>query len=254
MKRIASLVCAVLILVSVRAQQSPLYIATDKTISLVFPFAIRHVDRGTKDVLVQPVEEANNILLVKAAIKDFEKTNLSIITEDGSIYSFPIYYGEPMTLIYRLPEQSKASVASYARSIVDKGKTMTGIRDASWEMIATVNGIYIKDNIIYCQLLLNNYSPIDYDIAFLRFYIRDLKKSKRTAIQETELVPVYKAGNTTQVKAGSQNQVVLAFEKFTIPDAQYLAIEIGEKNGGRNLSLKVGNRKLMKAIVLSDLK
>jgi len=108
--------------------------------------------------------------------------------------------------------------------------------------------------VIYYQLDLQNQSPVDYDINFMRFYIRDKKKAKRTAIQESELTPLYVAGNTSHVKANNHNSIVVALDKFTIPDAKYLAIEIAEKNGGRHLFMKVNNRKIMKAIPLPDLK
>ena len=101
---------------------------------------------------------------------------------------------------------------------------------------------------------MDNESPIDYDIDLLRFFIRDKKKGKRTAIQENELKPLYVVGNTSRVKGGSQNSIVVALEKFTIPDAKDLAIQIMEKNGGRHLLMKVKNNKIIKAISLSDLK
>lgn len=254
MKQFVCMICAVGIFVSSFAQTPGLQITTDKTTSLIFPYSIKHVDRGTKDVLVQPVQEANNILLVKAASKDFTETNLSVITDDGSVYAFAVYYGEPSVWVYRFPVQLKTSFATYANSILDNPKTMIGIKDASCNMVASVIGIYIKDNVMYYQLDLINQSPIDYDVNFLRFYIRDKKKVKRTAVQENELKPLYIAGNTSQVKANSHNSIVVALDKFTIPDAKYLAIEIGEKNGGRNLLMKAGNRKIIKAIVLPDIK
>jgi hypothetical protein len=253
MKQIVSLISAVLIIVSTQAQPS-LTIATDKTTSLIFPYAIKHVDRGTKDVLVQPITEADNILLVKAATKDFPKTNLSIVTDDGSVYSLLVVYGEPTTWVYRFPIQNKTSITTYCNSIIDNPRTMTGMKDVSWDMIARVNGIYIKDNVIYYQLDFTNQSPIDYDVNYLRFYIWDKRKSKRTASQENELTPLHIAGNTALVKAKDHNAVVVALDKFTIPDAKYFAIEIGEKNGGRNLLLKVNNRKIIKAIPLPDIK
>jgi hypothetical protein len=46
----------------------------------------------------------------------------------------------------------------------------------------------------------------------------------------------------------------IALEKFTIPDAKFLAIQIMEKNGGRHLFMKVNNRKIIRAIPLPDLK
>ena len=254
MKQFVCLAYVVSLVVSLHAQTESLQITTGKTTSLIFPYSIRHVDRGTKDVLVQPIAEADNILLVKAATKNFDGTNLSVVTSDGSVYSFAVSYGEPSALVYRFPVQLKTSISTYATSIVDNPKTMIGVKDASWDMLARINGIYIKDDVIYYQLQLQNQSPIDYDISFFRFYIRDKKKTKRTAMQENELTPLCTLGNTSQVKANSKNLVVIALEKFTIPDHKYLAIEIGEKNGGRNLLLRVGNRKIIKAILLPDLK
>jgi len=254
MKQFVCMVCVLSLVVSCLAQTSSLQITTDKTTSLIFPYPIKHVDRGTKDVLVQPVKEADNILLVKAASKDFAGTNLSVITDDGSVYSLAVSYGEPSIWVYRFPAQQKTSIATYANSILENPKTMIGIRNASWDMVARVIGIYIKDDVIYYQLDLQNASPIDYDINFLRFYIRDKKKTKRTAIQESELSPIYIAGNTVQVKANSSHSIVVALDKFTIPDAKFLAIEIGEKNGGRNLLMKVSNRKIIKAISLPEIK
>jgi Neuraminidase (sialidase) len=94
MKRLVCLICGCWLVVSAMAQISSLGISMDKTTSLVFPFSIRHVDRGTKDILVQQVKEADNILLVKAGAKNFSETNLSVVTEDGSVYSFVINYEE----------------------------------------------------------------------------------------------------------------------------------------------------------------
>ena len=74
-------------------------------------------------------------------------------------------------------------------------------------MDAAVIGTYIKNDIIYYQLRIKNHSPIDYDIKVLRFYIRDKKKGKRTAVQENELKPLYVSGNIAQVK--SFNQILL---------------------------------------------
>jgi Bacteroides conjugative transposon TraN protein len=255
MKQLLCLVCVIGMLVSSFAQTSSLFVTTNKTTSLIFPFAIKHIDRGSNDIIVQQVSEADNILLVKASGKDFPETNLTVITGDGSVYNFSVdYQNSPAEFVKRLPSQSSASVATYANSILDNPKTSHGMADHNWDMIVRVSGIYIKENVIYYQLQFNNLSPIDYDIDFVRFYIRDKTKSKRTANQENELIPLYIAGNTASIKAASKSVIVVALQKFTIPDAKYLAIEINEKNGGRNLSMRVKNRKIMKAIPLPDLK
>jgi hypothetical protein len=190
MKQFVSLICAVCLVTSSFAQQANLLVATNKTTSLIFPHAIKHVDRGTKDILVEPVKESDNILLVKAASKDFLPTNLSVVTDDGSVYSFAVSYGEPAEWVYRLPPQLQASIATYANSILDNPKTLVGIRDASWNIITRVIGIYIKNDVIYYQLDLTNGSAIDYNINYLRFYVRDKNKAQRTASRDLEIVPL----------------------------------------------------------------
>lgn len=254
MKRLVCLICNCWLFVSTMAQTS-LCISTDKTTSLVFPFPILHVDRGTKDILVQPVQEADNILLVKAGLKDFPETNLSVFTSDGSVYTFQVCYQPVLTAwTYYLPTNKKATMATYANGILDNRRTLWGVRDNSWNIDAAVIGSYIKDDVVYYQLRIINNSPIDYDIEVLRFYIRDKKKSKRTAVQENELKPLQISGNTKQVKAFSRTVAVVALEKFTIPDKKFMGIQIMEKNGGRHLSMKLNNKDILKAIPLPDLK
>jgi len=255
MKRFVCLICGCWLFVFGFAQPASLRISKDKTTSLIFPFAIRHVDRGTKDILVQPVKESDNILLVKAASENFAETNLSVVTDDGSVYTFIVNFdNKPPVWVYHLPTNKGETLQTYANGILDNSRTTHGIRDHTWDMSAMITGIYIKDNVIYYQLRLVNESSIDYDIDLLRFYIRDNKKGKRTAAQENELKPLYVAGNTSQVKGNNQNVIVVALEKFTIPDAKYLAIQLMEKNGGRHLLMKVNNNKIVKAIPLPDLR
>lgn len=249
MKRFVCLICGCCFFVSSFAQN--LKVATDKTTSLVFPFPVVHVDRGTKDVLVQQVREKDNILLVKAAVAEFQETNLSVVTDDGSIYSFAVDYdARPSKLVWRISEQNEVSPNSYCKTILDNPRLVHGIHDHSWDMIAQVTGIYIKGTTIYFQLCLDNESSIDYGIDLLKFYIRDKKKGKRTAVQENELKPVCTAENTKVVKARTKDVIVVALDKFTIPDRKYLAIQIMEKNGGRNLNLRVRNNKIVKAVPL----
>jgi Domain of unknown function (DUF4138) len=255
MKQLVCLVYAAGWFVSSFAQVSSLTITTNKTTSLVFPFEIKHVDRGSKDILVQQVKEADNILLVKASDKDFPESNLTVVLSDGSVHNFTVDYGDnPLTFVFKIPTLSSASLATYANSILQNPKSMHGIAAHQGEMLARVSGIFIKGNVMYFQIQFSNQTTLDYDIDFIRFYIRDKKKSKRTAIQENELKPFYIAGNISKVKANSSSDAVIALEKHTIPDAKFLAIVMNEKNGGRNLSMKVNNRKLIKAIPLQDLK
>ncbi|MEP7372334.1 MAG: conjugative transposon protein TraN [Chitinophagaceae bacterium] len=269
MKQLVCVICGFFFLLSSFGQVQPnvfsLPIATDKTTSLIFPFAIRYVDRGTKDVLVQQVKEADNLLLVKAAQADFPATNLSVVTADGRLYSFEVKYMSqvPWTVLeLPLPRYDSSSIyfpteimnikdlESYTKGILDNRKFIFGVNDKAWDVFADVSGLYIKDKVLFFQLRLANGTPLSYDVDYIRFYLRDKKKGKRKASQEVELIPLYKTGNIQTIPAFQRSVAGFALEKFTVPDAKYFYIEIAEKNGGRHLRLKVTNKKLLRSKIL----
>ena len=233
--------------------QQPISISTDKTTSLIFPFPIKYVDRGTKDILVQPVKEDERILLVKAASKQFAETNLSVVTGDGNVYEFTVNYTpQPSVLVLHLPPNKKATISAYANAILNNPpRRISKVEHGA--VITKLSGIYIKDEVIYYQLEIHNHSPLDFDIELLKFFITDKKRSKRSSVQENELVPLYVAGNRSKVKAYNFSVVVVALDKFTIPDAKFLRIQLMEKNGGRHFNLKVYNGQILKARMLPEL-
>lgn len=72
-----------------------LQITFEKTVHLIFPAQIRYVDLGSSNIIAGKAEDADNVLRVKAAVRDFEtETNLSVICDDGSYYSFNVKYAE----------------------------------------------------------------------------------------------------------------------------------------------------------------
>jgi hypothetical protein len=226
------------------AQTDSLSIGTNKVTSLVFPLMIKSVDRGSKDILAQKVRGVENILEVKAAKENFSETNMTVITADGKLYSFLVHYSANPSLNIKI--ENKPSIFE---KIAAQKKFIRGIRDRKYDMRLQLKGIYIDNDILYYQLELQNYSNLSYDIELLRFFIKDQKQSKRTASQELEQTPLYVYGNTGSVPGQSKIIMVVALPKFTIPDKKLMVVQLMEKNGGRNLSLKINNNKLVKAKV-----
>lgn len=236
-----------------------------KTTNLVFPYAIKSVDRGSKDVLAQKAKGVENILQVKAAKLGFDQTNLTVITAEGKLYSYILNYTDtPSVLNIQFDNASKhhpeaffsnvnineAHVQANADTVARAKETIHGIKDKSYGMKMRLSGLYIKDDVLFCRITLQNHSNINYGIDQLRFYIRDQKKSKRTAVQELEINPLYVKGDTSTIVGQTEKVFVCALPKFTIPDQKYLAIELMEKSGGRHLKLKVHNKTIVRAKLL----
>jgi len=241
----------------------PLSVCLNKTTNLVFPYKIKSVDIGSKDLLVQKAKGVENILLVKAAKENFEETNLSIVTGDGRLYSFSVNYaGHPVSLnLLFLKDSSitkdmgiqiseacnEATLETDAQYIMEQERIVFGIKDKNYGMKMRLIGVYIKDDVLYFNLELQNRSAISYDIDMLHFFIKDRKLARRTASQEIPVQPIYMYGNNIKVKADTSQFLIYALPKFTIPDKKWFYVQMMEKNGGRHLHLRIGNRTVINA-------
>jgi len=137
-------------------------------------------------------------------------------------------------------EQESNRILSDARLIHLKNISEYGI-------VLSLFGIYVDKNVMFYRLRLQNRTNIDYDVESLRFYVVDQRKAKRTASQEITMQPLHVSSPVSAITAQSEINTVFTLEKFTIPDAKRLIIEILEKHGGRHLKLSIKNRTIVSA-------
>lgn len=229
-----------------------------KTTSIIFQYPIVNVDRGSSDVIAQKVKDVQNILQIKAARRSFPATNVTVITTDGSLHHFFIGYSEsPAKQVYRMNDKTLSAQLHSGRSeiayeiatdgILNSTSKETIARGKDFRIKLAVSGIYAHDDMMFFKIHIRNKSNIKYDIQSFRFFVRDKKKLKRTSIQEIELTPLYIRNETSVVNGNSSCDIVYVLNKFTIPDAKTLDIELFEKNGGRNLKVRLDNHSIVKA-------
>ena len=66
-----------------------------KTVHILFPSPVTYIDIGSMDILAGKADGAENVVRVKAAVRNFAaETNLTVITEDGGFYTFDARYTE----------------------------------------------------------------------------------------------------------------------------------------------------------------
>ena len=97
MRAITTLILLSAILQHGRAQNvfvNSLEVSNLKTTSIIFPTKIMSIDIGTRDVLAQRVTGTENVLQVKAGNQAFPETNLTIITESGTLHQFDVRFCE----------------------------------------------------------------------------------------------------------------------------------------------------------------
>lgn len=253
----------------------------DKTVHIIFPAAICYVDLGSQNLIAGKADGADNVLRVKAAVRDFHaETNISVITDNGSFYTFNVKYAdEPLLLniemkdfihdgsevnrpnnaldIYlkELGSESPKLVHLIMRSIHKENRRhVKHIGSKSFGVEYLVKGLYTHNGLLYLHTQIRNASNVPYDVDFITFKIVDRKVAKRTAIQEQIILPVRAYNYATRVAGRRDERTVFAFDKFTIPDDKQLVVELHEKSGGRHQRLIIRNDDIVHARVIDELK
>lgn len=146
---------------------------------------------------------------------------------------------------------SPSDMDGLAQQVLAKKRSVRDLGAIKNEMSFAIHGLYIKDNTYFIHFALENHSHINFDIDFIRFFIRDEKVSRRTSSQEIELFPVHTFNRKAAMVPGKGKlDQVYVMEKFTIPDEKNLNIELFEKKGGRHLAFQVTNADIIKAKLL----
>ncbi|GAA4135479.1 conjugative transposon protein TraN [Sphingobacterium kyonggiense] len=248
----------------------------DKTSHLIFPTAIRYVDLGSEYLIAGKAEDAENVLRVKASVRDFEpETNFSVITNDGRFYNFNVYYSSyPAAMSYDLLTMQKAvdkangndvlfeelgnnspSLAGLLlETIYKKDKRIVKhIGAKSFGIQFMLKGIYIHNGKYYLHTELRNRTNVPFQIDFVNFKVVDKKVAKRTVVHERPMIPLRTYKPLDEIGGKTIEQNVFMLDQFTIADDKVLLIEIFEKNGGRHQTLQIENSDLIKARLINDM-
>ena len=258
-----------------------LEVTYDKTTHIIFPSAVRYVDLGSANLIAGKADGAENVIRVKATVKNFrDETNMSVITESGSFYTFNVKYSdEPLLLNVEMKDfihdgskvnrpnnaldiylqelgcESPLLVKLIMQSIYKNDRReIKHIGCKRFGVQYLLKGIYVHNDLLYFHLQLKNSSNVPFNVDYLTFKITDKKVAKRTAIQEQVVWPV-RAYNNVQVIGGKRTErMVFTLPKFTLADDKQLVVELHEQQGGRHQTFTVENADLVRARVINELK
>ena len=258
-----------------------LEVTYDKTVHVIFPAEVRYVDLGSPDLIAGKADGAENVIRVKATVRNFpNETNMSVITEDGSFYTFNVKYAaEPLLLnvemcdfihdgeavnrpnnaldIYlkELGSESPKLVQLINKSIHKENKRhVKHIGSKAFGIQYLLRGIYTHNGLLYFHTQVRNQSNVPFEVDFVTFKIVDKKVMKRTAIQEQIVFPLRAYNYATLVAGNKDERTMFTFDKFTIPAGKVLVVELNEKSGGRHQSFTVESEDIVRAKVINELK
>lgn len=259
-----------------------LEVTFDKTVHLIFPAPIRYVDLGSNALVAGKADEggAENVLRVKAAVRDFEReSNLSVICDDGSFYSFNVKYADEPEMLSiemkdflshvdgRLPSnradiyfkelgnESPVLVKLLMQTIYQNNKReVKHIGAKQFGLRFQLRGLYAHNGLLYFHTRIDNESNMPFSVDFVSFKVVDRKVAKQTAIQERVLQPLRAYHQVMQVRPNVRERTVFALEQFSLTEDKQLEVTLYERNGGRTLTFYLQNEDLLRARRIDNLK
>ena len=247
-----------------------LEVTYDKTVHIIFPSSVTYVDLGSANLIAGKADGAENVIRVKATVKNFKtETNFSVITDDGSFYTFNVKYAdEPLLLniemkdfihdgsdvnrpnnaldIYltELGSESPKLVRLIMQSIhKNNDREIKHIGCKSFGIQYLLKGLYTHNGLLYFHTQIKNSSNVPFDVDFVTFKIVDKK-----------VFPLRAYNYATQVGGNKNERSIFTMQKFTIPEDKQLVVELHEKSGGRHQSFIIENSDIVRAKVINELK
>jgi len=124
-------------------------------------------------------------------------------------------------------------------------------RSEKMEMV--LQGIWLNNSRIFISLLLSNRSHLSFTPEYIRWFIRDRRQERRTALQEIPLDPVYVPPLST-LPGDSSVCFLAGFPGFTLPKDKELVLQLADKGGARSLTLTIDHKTILKAQLWEDAK
>lgn len=183
-----------------------LEVTYDKTTHIIFPAAVRYVDLGSPNLIAGKADGSENVIRVKATVKNFrDETNMSVITESGSFYTFNVKYSdEPLLLniemkdfihdgsevnrpnnaldiyLQELGSESPKLVHLISQAIhKDNKRHIKHIGSKAFGIQYLLRGLYTHNGLLYFHTQVKNTSNVPYEVDFVTFKIVDKQVMKR---------------------------------------------------------------------------
>lgn len=244
-----------------------IYANDQKNVALFFPEPIRQGITGAENfVFTYNREKQQYFGLLQA--KPGKESNLLVINQNGSIFSYIVKYKKQLsTLNYFIPKSSsigneKLIVADSAK--VDKPRAATDNRTYYYQkfcsyliyrkqrigrikkrnegIILSIENIVFNKEELYFVIKIENKSSLDYDLNFLNFSVQTRQKGKKKSLQTLLKKPIFKYNVPLKIKEKETVRMIYVLPKFSIGNDRRVILELNEKNGERDIELKISHR------------
>lgn len=244
-----------------------IYANDQKNVALFFPEPIRQGITGS-DNFVFTYNRENEQYLGLLQAKPGKESNLLVVNRDGSVFSYIIKYKERLSkLNYFIPISSRIGnerpiandsieVANsevkittkeqyykrFCSYLLDRKQRMGRLKKRKEGMALSVENIFFDKDELYFVIEITNNSSLDYDLNFLNLSIETRQKGKRKSLQRLYQESIYKYNLPSKIKENETARLVYVLPKFSLSNERRAVLELNEKDGERNLKLKISHR------------
>lgn len=244
-----------------------IYANDQKNVALFFPEPIRQGITGSDNFVFTYNRESEQYLGLLQA-KPGKESNLLVVNRDGSVFSYIIKYKERLSkLNYFIPMSSRIGnerpiandsieVANsevkittkeryykrFCSYLLDRKQRMSRLKRRKEGIVLSVENIVFDKDELYFVIQIKNNSSLDYDLNFLNLSIETRQKGKKKSLQKLYQEPLFQYNVPSRIAKNETVRLVYVLPKFSLSNERRAVLELNEKDGERNLKLKIAHR------------
>ena len=244
-----------------------IYANDTKNVALFFPEPIRQGVTGSDNFVFTYNREKEQYFGLLQATPGKE-SNLLIINRNGAIFSYIIRYRKQLSKLNYFVSQSSSignekpiiidttevtevenlvdnSIFYYTKFssyLLERKQRIGTIQKRNESIVLSVENIVFDKEELYFVIQIENKSSLDYDLNFLNLSLETRQKGKRKSLQKLLQEPIFKHNVPSRIAEGEVVKLVYVMPKFSIINDRRLVVELNEKNGERDLKLKVSHK------------
>ena len=244
-----------------------IYANDTKNVALFFPEPIRQGITGS-DNFVFTYNRENEQYFGLLQAKPGKESNLLVVNRNGSIFSYIVRYKKQLSKLNYFIQLSN-SIGNEKPLISDSIQTVTvkdsidnrtyyyqkfcsyllntnqhigRIKKRNEGIILSVENIVFDKDELYFVIQIENNSTLDYDLNFLNLSVETRQKGKKKSLQSLHQEPIYKHNLPSKITEGKMIRFVYVLSKFSLSNDRRAILELNEKDGERNIELKISHR------------
>jgi hypothetical protein len=242
-----------------------IYANEHMNMALFFPSKIKQGIVGSNNFAFTYNQEKGQTLGLLKAVPG-KDSNLLVITEDGSVYSYLIRYAKELEYPNRfiglaerigtedqgvgedtqqervaqtlvadslvVPTISDLRFQASCESLLQLPERKHSVKKEQGLSLAVTNMVYM-DNEVYVQFEIDNHSGVRFDFGNLELFKASGKRGRRASYQELELLPRYRHNAPTSIMHGQTVRMVCVYPKFFLDKVERLQANLSEAGTSR---------------------